>query len=75
MQSKLTEQQFNGVVIAALPTYYLKLNQMCIERCAVNLADSADLTEQEAACVKTCARAYTRMTKHLIGLYETKCRF
>jgi len=26
MQAKLSEQQFKGVVVAALPTFYLKLN-------------------------------------------------
>ena len=75
MQAKLNEQQFKGVVMASLPTYYLKLNQTCLEKCQVNLTDTTagpDLTEEETACINTCARAYVRMTKQFIGHYEKK---
>jgi hypothetical protein len=37
MQAKLNEQQFKGVVVAAMPTFYLKLNQICNERCSIDL--------------------------------------
>ena len=76
MQAKLSEQQFKGVVVAALPTFYLKLNQVCIERCSIDLtAASQDrpgsaLSAKEAECMETCCQAYTRMTKQLIKRYE-----
>jgi hypothetical protein len=78
MQAKLNEQQFKGVVVAAMPTFYLKLNQVCVERCSIDLTTASQdspgrtLSSQESECLETCYRAYIRMTKHLIEVYHDK---
>ena len=37
MQAKLTSEQFDQVAQLAYPTNFLKLNQICIKKCNVDL--------------------------------------
>ena len=81
MNAKLSTEQFDQVAELAYPTNFLKLNQICIKKCGVDLTDKVGeneesnylyLSQGEGDCIEACTRLYVRQTDCMIASFKKK---
>ena len=72
MQAKMSEEQFDSVVQLSFPSYLLKMNAICLDRCAVDLSKPEGNAEEEERSAETSSQHTSKEVASAKALPQVK---